>query len=77
MGLKAAGLRKVWVGIVVFIALFCTALAYPEQSRDSGTGKQVVASIAVIWTIAFVGASYLDQVQRMKLVNSCTTQLRL
>ena len=42
MGLKAAGRRKVWVGIVVFIALFCTALAYPEQSRDSGTGKQVV-----------------------------------
>ena len=36
-----------------------------------------MAPIAVIWTIAFVGASYLDQVQRMKLVNACTTQLRL
>lgn len=36
MGLKAAGLRKVWVGIVVFIALFCTACGEGSLEREIG-----------------------------------------
>lgn len=58
---------------------FAMSLQPVMDAGMSGDGRAFAqaALMAVVWTVLSVGASYLDQVQRMKLVNACATQLRL
>ena len=64
---------------VLISMAFSMSLQPLMDAGISGDGRGFLraALLAVMWTVLSVAASYLEEVQRMKLVNACTAQLRL